>query len=470
LQVDSELIKLRAEKLRIKEEYEKEFYKAKLKNRTTAEKIKDSVWELWAIPRVLMATGEMSFVGIQGLKQSVAHPLTAARAFKNALTFMKSEKNADNWLRNIKSQEWYPTLRNSKLALTEPHAELSAREELFYSGWSNLVWDGLGRVITSPARLKSADSYLKAQEGWSKLNPLKALERGAVGYLDTIRVERFLSGAEMLKEQGKTFENSPQDYKDVADAINTMTGRASLGGLEQQADLLSKVFFSPRNWASGIKTATPYALIHFGKMTPTARKMAISDFSKFVGLTTGMVMMAAAKLNNDDDKETGVEFDPRSTDFMKIKLGNKRVDPWGGMQQQVVFSSRIIADGLMRAIPQLGIEGGYKKGGDIMPLGISHKSPSAGKLLGQQALNKLNPTADLLYNYLNTTVKKDGTRVNDFGQEYTVKSELGEKFHPIFWSTVSELLKDDPNALNGLLAFYAFFGGGVSIYDSKPKK
>ena len=67
---DDELTKLKAEKLRIKEEYDKEFYKAQLNNRSKFEKLKDRLWEVWNIPRVLMATGEWSFVGIQYAQQN----------------------------------------------------------------------------------------------------------------------------------------------------------------------------------------------------------------------------------------------------------------------------------------------------------------------------------------------------------------------------------------------------------------
>ena len=87
----------------------------------------------------------------------------------------------------------------------------------------------------------------------------------------------------------------------------------------------------------------------------------ISDLSKYVGLTTTMVMLAAAYLNDDDDEETSVELDPRSSDFMKIKLGNTRVDPWGGMQQQIVLSSRLIAEALYMGLPEGQIQGSYKR-------------------------------------------------------------------------------------------------------------
>jgi hypothetical protein len=459
---DSELIALRAEKLRLQEEYDKEFYKAKLLARTDAEKRIDKLWDLWGLTRGLSATGEASFVGIQGLVQTLAHPKNAAQAFKNAIKFFGSTKKTEDWLRNIKSQEWYPTLKNSKLALTEPHAEITAREELFYSGYTDLIWNTLG----IPFKKISPQAY----ENWKSANPLKAIERASVGYLDTLRVLRFLDGMEILKEQGKTFENSPQDYKDVADAINTLTGRASLGKLNQFAEPLSKIFFSPRNWASQIKTATPYALYHFGKMTPTARKMAIADFSKYVGLTTAMVMTTAAFLNNDDDEETSVEYDPRSSDFMKIKLGDKRIDPWGGRIQQVVLTSRLMLDMLHDVSPELS-EGGMKtKKGEIVPLGTPYKAATKKETLIRQAMNKLAPSARLLERYLSAKTTKDGTKTDEFGQPYEFSEDLKESLRPIFWSTVSDLLKDDPTALDGLLITLAFFGYGVNVQEDKDKK
>lgn len=459
---DSELIKIKAEKLRLQEEYDKEFYKQKLLNRTRGEKIKDGLWDAWGLTRGLSATGEASFVGIQGLIQTIAHPTHAAKAFKNMAKFFASPAKAEQWLREIKSQDFYPTMKDAKLALTEPHAEVTAREELFYSGWTDLIWNTIG----SPLKLKSPEAF----EKWKAANPIKAIERGAVGYLDTLRVERFLDGMEILKEQGKTIENSKQDYKDVADAINTLTGRGSLGSQEMNAEQLSKLFFSPRNWSAQFKTATPYALYHFGKMTPTARKMAIADFSKFVGLTTSMVMMSAAYLNNDDDPETGVEFDPRSSDFMKLKIGNRRVDPWGGRIQQVVFTSRLMMDAIHDAFPDAS-DGGMKTSkGEVVPLGTPFKASTKGGVVAKMAVNKLAPSAHLLESYMMAQEKKDGTKVDEYGKPYSFANELKMSLAPIYWGqTLPDLLKDDPTALDGLLAAGAFFGMGVNVYgDKKP--
>lgn len=457
---DDELTKLNAEKIRVQEKYDKEFYKNKLQNRSKWEKRRDALWEIWGLTRALRATGEFSFILIQGGIQTISHPVHAISALKNSLKFFGSESKTEKWLNTVKAQDWYPTMKGSKLALTEQHAELSAREELFYSGWTNIVWNAIG----SPLKFAGFPTMF---EKWVDANPFKALERAAIGYLDTIRVLRFMDGMEMLEQQGKTFENSPQDYKDVADAINTLTGRASIGRLEQVSDVLSKVFFSPRNWASVIKTSTPYAFYHFGKMTPTGRKMAISDFSKFVGLTTSFVALAAAALNNDDDDETGVEFDPRSSDFMKIRIGDTRVDPWGGRIQMIVLMSKIIMDSTKNAK------------GEIIPLGTPYKSDTRNELLITMATNKLAPSASILNKYLTTrmrkvknpeTGEKEMKRVTKFGEEYSLSDEVTSNLYPIYWETLSELYKDDPSALNGLLAFYSFLGGGVSVYAKKEKE
>lgn len=456
--VDTELIKLKADKIRIQEIYDKEFEKARLKNRTRREKWIDNIWDIWGITRLLQATGEFSFVGIQGLQQSVAHPIHAKEAFKIALQNFASERKSEKWLREIKSQEWYPELKQSKLAITEPNAKTTAREELFFSDYTNLVWDTIG----FPIKLFSK----KAFDKWTTLSPFKGFERAASGYLDTLRVLRFLDGKQMLEKNGITFNKNPEAYKQMADAINTMTGRASLGRAEQLSQSLTKVFFSPRNWASAIKTATPYALYHFGKMRAgaegfkpsIAQKMAIGDFAKFIGATTSMVALAAAYFNNDDDDETGVEFDPTSSDFGKIKIGDTRIDPWGGRIQQVVLLSRFIADSVK------------KESGEIIPLGTRNKTPTKKELLIDMATNKLAPSASLLEKYLSTQTDSKGNKVTRYGDPYEFSEELKEKIYPIYWGTINELLKDDATALDGLLIFYAFFGGGVQTFEKREKK
>lgn len=469
---DNELTKWKAKELEIRERYEKEKYKAELANRTTSEKIKSVIWDGWQVPRALLAGFEASFVGVQGLKLTlsnlISNPKVVADAFANAWKGFKSEKNQEEWLRNIRSQEWYPLVKKSKLGITEPSPKALAAEELFYTGWMDSLWRGLGRVVLSPTAYGGKDAYDKAVDVWAKLNPMKPFERAAVGYLNTLRLSKFMDGAKMLESKGYTPEANMDEYKKVADYVNTMTGRASLGFMEKNAGWLTDVFFSPRNWASGIKLGTPYALVYFSKQSPTVRKMAVMDMAKFLGLTTSMVMLAAESLNNDDDDETGVSFNPKSSDFLKIRLGRGRiVDPWGGMQQQIVFSTRIISEALIRM--GAPIESSYITKSGERRLG-ERGAPTISELAARQATNKLNPSAKVLFNYLSAKLNKEGDLVDNYGKPYTLMSELEQNAVNIFAGTLYDLLKDDPKAIDGILSFMAFLGSGVNVEEKNESK
>lgn len=465
---DTELTRLRAEKLKLQEEYQKELHKDKLKNRTQGEIVKDALWDAWGLTRALRATLDLSFMLVQGGIQTMAHPVNAAEAFKNSLKFFASPEKTQAFLDNIKGQSWYPELKASKLAITEPHAQLTAREELFYSDHFNMIWNLLGR----PLKLINDNAF----ETWKNLSPLAAFERASVGYLDTLRVLRFLQGKQMLEAKGITFQENPKAYKEMADVINTLTGRASLGALEQISEPLSKLFFSPRNWASVMKQTflLPRQLVKWNKTgengMSTANKMALRDLSSMVGITLGFVMLAALKLNNDDDDETGVEFDPRSSDFMKIKIGRKRIDPWGGRIQQIVFSSRMLAEAVHYFKPELS-GGGFKtSGGEVVAMGTPYKAPQAQDLMINMAINKLSPSAGMMQNFLSKMPQDDGTYTDEYGNTYTLSQDMKDNMYPMILSTAGELLKDDPSALDGLLLGYSVLGGSVNTYEAKDKK
>jgi hypothetical protein len=451
---DEELIKLRMEKQDLQDQFDTEMYKLDLKNRKTIQKIGDVLLEFWNLPRALMATGEISFLLIQGGIQTLSHPINAARAFKKAMEHFVSEKKAKQWGDFVRQQPYFEEMKKSKLSLSQYDAKLSAREETFLGGWVNYIWDYAGW----PSKFVSPSAY----EKWKQANIFKALERATVGYMNTIRILRYLDGAEKLRLEGKNFNDNPQDYKNVADVINTLTGRASLGPLEGMSKPLSLIFFSPRNWASVIKTTTPFAFYHFGKMgndgtlkPSVAQKMAMADFMKYVTITASMVAMAAAYFNDDDDEETEVVFDPKSSDFGKIKLGNTRVDPWGGRIQMIVYQSRFIL-------------GAVTKDGVTQPLGSGPFTPNRWELTGKLIQNKLAPAAALGVKWMQTRMGKDGKQ-KLYGKEFLLSEELQGSLYPMYWGTIDELWKDQPETVSGFLTAYAFLGGGVSTYESKKQ-
>lgn len=451
---DEELIKLRMQKQDLQDQFDTEMYKLDLKNRKTIQKVGDVLLEFWNLPRALMATGEISFLLIQGGIQTLSHPINAARAFKKAMEHFTSERKAKEWGDFVRQQPYYEEMKRAKLSLSQYDAKLNAREETFLGGWVNYIWDyaGWGLKFISPA----------AYEKWKRANVFKALERATVGYMNTIRILRYLDGAEKLRLEGKNFNDSPQDYKNVADVINTLTGRASLGPLEGMSKPLSLIFFSPRNWSSVIKTTTPFAFYHFGKMgndgtlkPSVAQKMAMADFMKYVTITASIVGLAAAYFNNDDDEETEVVFDPKSSDFGKIKLGNTRVDPWGGRIQMIVYQSRFIL-------------GAVTKDGVTQPLGSGRFTPNRWELTGKLIQNKLAPAAALGVKWMQTRLGKEGKQ-KLYGKEFLLSEELQGSLYPMYWGTIKELWEDQPETVSGFLTAYAFLGGGVSTYEDKKK-
>lgn len=468
---DTELTRLNAQKVRLREQYDKEYYKQKILNRTPSEKRRDAFWQAWGLGRVLQAGLDFSFIGIQGGKLTISNlwhnPAATGRAFKNMWSAMGSEHRSAEWLHRIKAQEWYPQAKKAGLALTEPHGQVKAREELFMSDWAQLLWRGLGTPLKWAGK---PDAY----EKWSNSNPYRAVERGGVGYLDTLRVERWLDGIDLLekrKADGK--EVADQDYKDLADMVNTFTGRASIGAGEKNAETLAKIFYSPRLWAAQIKTSTPYAFYHFGTMRPTARMMALQDMGRYVGTTMGVVSAAAIYYANDDDPDTGVETDPRSSEFGKIKVRKGvYIDPWGGMSQQIVLTSRLVMGAYSFAKQEFGGDpvDAYKSGsGKVSPLGIPHRSPSMAEVAARMATNKLGPMPSLATNIMTANSDKHGNLTTAFGQPYSLKDDVLERLYPMYGGTVYDLSKHDPKALDGFLMFMAVFGNVQTYHDEKNK-
>lgn len=452
---DDELTQLRAEKQAVKDEFDKIQYLNELDNRNLGQKAMDIAIEAWGLTRALRATGEFSFVLIQGGVQTVAHPQNAATAFITAIKHFASEKASEEWFRKMKTQDWYARAKASKLAITEANVKLTAREETFLGAWVTKIWD----VAGLPIKLASKRAY----EAWKKVNPFKAVERAGIGYLDTLRVLRYIQGEEMLRMQGKTFKDNTQDFKNMADVINTFTGRASLGAAERIAKPLSVIFFSPRNWASVIKQATPYAFYHFGKMhskgdkwfkPSVAQKMAMGDYMKYVA-ATGSILALVLALQDDDDKDKWtMEMDPTSSDFMKLKKGNTRVDPWGGRIQMIVLQARLILESIKNSK------------GETIPLGTPYKSDTRMGLLTQMTKNKLAPSSSILEKYLSSHVK-DENRVDQYGNPLSPQDELIQNLYPIYWETVKELHQDQPATVAGFLDFLAFFGMGSQTYQMK---
>ena len=132
------------------------------------------------------------------------------------------------------------------------------------------------------------------------------------------------NGIDMLDERQATA---------IGSLVMTLTGRGELQGLASIGDKLNVLMFAPRFLKSNFNTLTAHM---FDKtMTPYARREAAKATLRIAG-SIGSILTVADMLNPGS-----VEWDPRSTNFGKIRIGNHRYDITGGMAGLVTLASRV---------------------------------------------------------------------------------------------------------------------------------
>ena len=273
---------------------------------TKLQKLKEAGLEIANIPRSIMSSGDLSASFRQGLVLGARNPKEFGRAFKNQFKFWKDENVFEESMAAIRKRPTYNSMVNSGLDLTDI-GKMSKREEAFMSSWAERI-PLVGRLI-------------------------KASGRAYTGFLNQLRADTYdkiLRDAHILgRDVGDV-----KLQKSISNFVNAASGRGSLGKgkLEAAAPALNSVLFSPRLIASRLSLLNPK---YYADLDPLVRKHALQSMGAVLG-TAGTVVGLSKAAGAD------VELDPTSSDFGKIKVGNTRIDPWGGFQQYVVLASRLI--------------------------------------------------------------------------------------------------------------------------------
>ncbi len=150
-------------------------------------------------------------------------------------------------------------------------------------------------------------------------------------YVDNLirKNENIAKGIIKLKE-GEAF-SIEKEIKPLARMLSDMTGRAILGPLKELSPVMNAGLFSLRLNLGRILTARDLISVN-----PYARKEAWRNLISFVGTITGIELLGE-KLGLWE-----INKSPTSPDFMKLRVGNTRVDPWGGYQQFATLASRLV--------------------------------------------------------------------------------------------------------------------------------
>lgn len=294
-----------------KQEFLRKQFEHELSNRKPVHKAFGAVQETFNLARAIMTSVDLSAVLRQGGFIAMAHPLRALSAVPDMLRAFASEKAAFDVEDKISKRDNARLYQKYKLELTDRRStSLSKMEEAFMS-----------RLV---------DKLPTAAGGGF----VRGSSRAYSTFLNLLRADSFDAMAATLA-RGK--EPTSEEGKAIANFINAATGRGSLGKFQQSASVLNTVFFAPRWVMSRFQMLVPLQLFYGG--TNRTRYLIAQEYARYlIGAAVAMALVSTA-LGDDDDGIAST--DPRSTDFMKIKIGDVTIDPLSGLIQPTVLMTRI---------------------------------------------------------------------------------------------------------------------------------
>jgi len=394
----------------LEKQFGSEFAK-KIRNlRSRGQKTWDMTMDIINAPRTLLASVDVSGPGRQGILVAARHPVLWAKSLGASYKIFFGKESlavAEQLDTDIRTGKYSDLAMQSGLDLTQ--------------------WEGVGRS------LEKHEEFFMSKFA-EKVPLVKRSERAYVVALNKLRMDVFAQTAEQWEGTGKT----TKDYKDLAKAINHLTGRGDIKSLKKIAPILNGVFFSPKFVASRIQVP-----IDIFTTTPAVRKMLLGNLVSFVG--TGLGVLGLLSLI----KGVKVEKDPRSSDFGKVRIGDVRIDYWAGYTPMV------------RLVVQLMT--GERKATDTGKI----YDVDAGEVIGRFIQSKFSPPASLAM---------DLYKGQDFlGQDLSWEvSEVAEQFYkrltPLAIQDTADALYYQGLTGGAMAASLAFHGIGVQAYPKTLSK
>lgn len=265
----------------------------------------------------------------------------------------------------------------------------------------------------------------------------------ALGRLFKISEVAYAAGAMRLRvDIADTFykiaENDNVNLNDnievgaINDQVNIMTGRGSMKMSQEHAELANKAFFSIKFAKSQIQTISKLGTAK----TAFARKQAALNLLSLVA--SSAILMAVWGLLFPDR----VEWDSRSANFGKVKIGNVWIDITGGFASYLVLASRIVMYSYKNTYT--GITTG---------LGEGFGSDDGMDLIWNFIENKTSPIASVIKDILKRrTFERD---------KPTIYNETMDMLTPIIASTGKESY-DVRNQISDMLTAIIADGIGMS--------
>jgi hypothetical protein len=432
LELDAEANRLKAQFEEAKDRLQHERDKAEWDRLSVFQKVGRGAVDTYDAARLILTTGEFSFILRQGLPVVAAHPIQSARALPAMFKSMRNWKTAREVDLRITEHPDFAAAKKAGLHIVDETASISRQEEITAGRWAHAL-------------------------------PVVAhFNRAARTFLNKIRFDTWLA---MRKTMHRFGEPTPEGDALIAKHINEATGRGSLGFAEPAAVALGRFFFAPRYAVSRFQYLTGHSLWAApGKGTAAARATIALEYAReLIGM--GLFLATLKALFNNSTTQS----DPRSTDFLKLVMGNTRLDALAGLSQAAVFSARTALTGVNASRDALGLplfrpESLAGKGKPVRlhkPKGQKQPFGNEGYLgtVENFLRSKAHPVPSIYLNLMSGS--------GFAGKEATVESELGGLAAPITYQDIYTALRTEGLDHKTALSLLAILGVGIQTYNTK---
>lgn len=315
--LENYLDNLKDENLTIKQLLERRGieFKAEMEDGTAAAiggLLKDTVTTISDNSIALVASVDNSFIGRQGMNTLRTHPTVWYKGAVNSFSTI---------YQSIKSKDGAQAAKDAVMAsvYSSPHyingnydtAKLIPKTEEQYPANLPERIPGIGRVFSASE---------------------SAFTNSAI----IMRTKTFDLVYDIAEKNGVVMDKA--QIQDIGRLVNSATARGDLG--KSGDGIVRLVLWAPKMLKASWDVLTAHTG-GAGLKTPFARKEARKNAAKIYAslIATGVIVDLLIKANSDDPSD-GVEPNPISSDFMRGKVGDTRIDLTNGMGSLITFIAR----------------------------------------------------------------------------------------------------------------------------------